>query len=66
MLWKREWFPRIPIFGRSYWDSDENSKKFLDSLAMQYNLQDLGDWRRVSVALIKSKGGRVNATQCYC
>lgn len=57
--WKREWFPNAPKYPATYWESSDNQKQFLDSIASQYNLTKVTDWQKISSSLIKSKGGRV-------
>lgn len=57
--WKREWFLHIPIYPTYFWNSPENSRKFLEKIAIEYNVFDPVDWKRISIGLIRNKGGQV-------
>lgn len=56
--WNPEWFTekRLP---QQYWNSMENQKRFLNTLATEYHLSNVVDWNRMTGALIKRKGGYV-------
>lgn len=57
--WKREWFPHIPRFPKSHWNSIENCRSFIDDIAKSSHVHSSSDWRRVSVTLIRNIGGAV-------
>lgn len=57
--WKREWFPNISKFPKDYWDSTSSQKAFLDTLRVQYKLNNADDWKRVTLSLIRKQGGQV-------
>lgn len=57
--WKREWFPKLPKYEVSHWASQENQKKFLDEIAAEYKIIEPNDWRRITLSLIRTKGGQV-------
>lgn len=57
--WKREWFPNLPVFPKTYWNSMDNCRMFLDKLAKNYNISSLNDWRKISGNLISRRGGKV-------
>lgn len=59
IAWKRSWFPHIPLLPRSYWNKKENQKEFMDQVAIQYGIQKATDWQRITLTLIKNKGGSV-------
>lgn len=56
--WEREWFEYLPKYPDSYWDSTENQRNFLDSIASEYHIRQSRDWKRVSKTVIKNKGGQ--------
>lgn len=58
--WKREWFLNIPRFPKSYWNLEDNCIKFMDEIARANNIQVVTDWRKVTLNLIKNKGGSVS------
>jgi hypothetical protein len=43
LMWK---FPRV---GYSYWDNKENQRKFIDWIAMQWNIKEMSDWYKITV-----------------
>lgn len=55
--WKREWFKVLP---RNFWDNYSNRKSFLDDISLKYNLKTSKEWKRVSVTLLRSRGGKVS------
>lgn len=57
--WKREWFTRKHKYGSEYWESQENCRIFLDSVAKENGIATAQDWRRVTSSVIKKKGGMV-------
>lgn len=60
--WKKDWFlhiPQKPPIPKSYWNSMENCREYLDSIARNYNLISSEDWRKVTNSLIVKKGGSV-------
>lgn len=57
--WNREWFSNIPRFPKTHWNSQENCRKFIDEITTSNNVGKIGDWRKVTLSLIRSKGGRV-------
>lgn len=52
--WKREWFSNLP---KSYWESLENRKEFLDEVATKLQIKKSSDWGNVSIATIHELGG---------
>lgn len=58
-MWKREWFPRISKYPANYWESPENQRAFLEKIASDYGLKNPNDWNRVTISLIKQRGGKV-------
>ena len=58
--WKREWFVNLSKFPHDYWNLIENQRKFLDEIASEYNIKTPNDWKRVSMSLIRKKGGQVS------
>lgn len=52
--WKREWFFQLP---RSYWQSTENSRKFLDEVAIKLNIKNPSDWGKVTNKVMHEYGG---------
>lgn len=61
--WKKEWFPNTLQFPISFWRKEDNRKHFLQTLASDYNIFHFHDWQRVSLSLIKKKGGQVRIFQ---
>lgn len=57
--WKREWFKNIPLYPSTHWKNPNNQKTFLDGLASHYHLKKPEDWKRISISLIRKKGGEV-------
>lgn len=57
--WKREWFPRVQLYKRSYWENNENQRKFLETLAETLHIKNPADWRKVNSSLLQRHGGRV-------
>lgn len=57
--WKREWFPRVSKYPKTYWNSFENCRKFMEVIASGAHIRSPSEWRKVSFALIKSEGGMV-------
>lgn len=57
--WKREWFSNLSRFSNTYWNSVENCRQFMDKIAVNSNVILERDWRKVSLALIRSNGGQV-------
>lgn len=62
--WKREWFANLPKYERSFWNSEENCKHFLNKIATEVNIQTTNDWRKISISLLKNNGGNVSNTKC--
>ena len=40
-----------------YWKNIENQRKFMDSIANQYDIKNESDWKKISVSVIQQKGG---------
>ena len=40
-----------------YWENERNIIKFIDELRLQFNIQSMEDWKRLSKAQIKAHGG---------
>lgn len=57
--WNREWFPSIPKYPRNYWNNFTNQQNFVKEIAEKYQVDSMGDWRRISLALIRKHGGQV-------
>lgn len=53
---------RYPVH---YFDDKKNQKKFLDEFAMKYNLTCPGDWSRITLTMMKQRGGQVCVKSCY-
>lgn len=64
--WRPEWFINARKYAQGHWDSQENQRKFLDIIALQYNIINPSDWKRVTAALLRSKGGQVRASFLHC
>lgn len=58
--WKREWFSNIPRFPKSHWNSIDNCLLFMKDIASTPKVNGNVDWRKVTVTLIRNKGGMVN------
>jgi len=56
--WDRSWFPRLSKYPTNFWNSLENQRNFLDSIANQYHVIQSKDWQRISLSLINNKGGK--------
>jgi hypothetical protein len=45
-------FPEFPwrfdVVPKNHWDSLENCKKFVDSLAVHNNIKDMSDWYKIT------------------
>ena len=46
-----------PTLPRRYWESSENARKFLDSLAAAHDIKEAEDWRRISPVHMVEAGG---------
>lgn len=57
--WKRDWFVFVPRFPKTHWSIPENSRQFMDDVAISSNIRYQSDWRKVSLAVIRNRGGRV-------
>lgn len=55
--WKREWFPKVPLFPRTFWISHENRRKFLDSLTLHFKIKAPSDWGKVTIQDFNRLGG---------
>lgn len=60
--WKSEWFSHVSKYPRSYWESSENQRKFLEVIAMTHKINEPTDWKRVTTAAIIKSGGSVRTT----
>ena len=58
--WHRQWF-RLPfqIFPKQHWDKLSNQRKFLRSIEKQFLISQISQWQRVTMTLLKAKGGSV-------
>lgn len=56
--WKRSWFSSLPEYPKNYWNSICNRKKFFDELSSNYQIVNPSDWKRVSMSLIRKRGGK--------
>lgn len=63
--WKKEWFPNIFSYPRSYWKSMENRKLFLDELAVKLNVKEPRDWGKIPRNRIYEFGGASLLTNYY-
>lgn len=61
--WKQEWFPNLPQYNQMHWEKESNQRDFLEKIAVNYGLHTPNDWRKVTVSLIRTKGGTVLSTQ---
>lgn len=59
--WERSWFIYVPMYPKAYWDNPSNQRSFLDSLAEKYHLKNSSDWQRLTVTLVRRKGGSVSS-----
>lgn len=57
--WQVKWFPKVRRFPKRYWNSIENCKKFLEDVALSSNIKEMSDWRKISNAFIRTRGGTV-------
>lgn len=62
--WKRGWFETLSRFPKTHWNSIQNCRSFMDDIAVSSNVVLPGDWKKVSLALIRNNGGE--AIPCYC
>lgn len=46
-------------FPKTYWNSVENCKSFMDKIIQESNVITENDWRKVSLTLIRNNGGEV-------
>lgn len=44
---------------RSFWETQENQRNFLDMISRRYHISHPTQWKRVPLTLIRSKGGKV-------
>lgn len=58
--WNVSWFPNVPKYSPSYWDTTLNQRKFIREIAEVYGIHQNEDWQRVSLSLIKKNGGSVS------
>lgn len=65
IAWKREWFPKIPKYPGSFWNSKENQIAFLDDIAIDYKIKEPSDWSRVTLSLVRKKGGQVSKSHVH-
>lgn len=58
--WNKKWFRtsnrKFPL---GFFRDPSNQKNFLNSIAAQYNIKEPSQWQRVSIKLLKKKGGAV-------
>lgn len=57
--WAKEWFQNLPKYSVTFWKNKENQREFMNKIAKSYNIRTPNDWQRVTVSLIKMKGGQV-------
>lgn len=59
MKWDLNWFPANSKYPQKYWKYLNNQRDFMDSIAREYHVTQPQDWRRVSLTIIRNKGGSV-------
>lgn len=55
--WKPEWFGYRIHNKEGYWSSLTNQRQFLNNIYQEYNLTSPFQWRTLTSAFIKKKGG---------
>lgn len=53
MDWKTEWFSKVP---NSHWKLISNQKKFMDQLAIKFNIQEPKDWGKITAQQLHENG----------
>lgn len=59
IAWKREWFINFPLYPVTFWKSIENQRKFFHEIAAEFSIKSALDWKRITAALVRKKGGQV-------
>lgn len=55
--WNNEYLVAVSNVPKSYWNSAENQRKFLDEIKNKFHIKEPRDWGKVTVRDIQSAGG---------